>query len=118
MSTCIFCQIVDGELASDVVYTDDTALAFNDIKPHAPVHLVLIPKQHVSSIDELTEDHAELMSQLFVTARKLGREYDKHDQGYRISVNSSKGAEVPHLHLHVLTGTDNLGPPAGGGDST
>lgn len=108
MSECIFCQIVTGESEADVVYADDSVMAFHNIDPQTPVHIVLIPKEHIPSIDALSAEHRELVDSLFTTARHLGAKHDQHDHGYRISVNSERQAEIPHLHLHVHTGSADL----------
>ncbi len=117
MSECIFCQIVAGKSEADVVYADESVIAFHNIEPQTPVHIVLVPREHVPSIEALSASHTELVSNLFSVARHLGEKHDQHDYGYRITVNSERQAEIPHLHLHVHSGLPDLDDPAKGGDS-
>jgi histidine triad (HIT) family protein len=100
---CIFCKIVRGEIPAKKVYEDDEVIAFNDIRPQAPVHILVIPKVHVASLWEL-EDEA-LAGRLLAVAARLART-EKLEQGWRLIANSREhaGQEVAHLHLHVLGG--------------
>ncbi|MGB5925022.1 MAG: histidine triad nucleotide-binding protein [Dehalococcoidia bacterium] len=103
---CIFCRIVAGELPSDLVYQDDDFLAFRDIMPKAPVHLLVIPKTHITSVAELTEGQENLAGRLIIIANKLAEKEGIAGKGYRLAINCGPegGQVVPHLHLHLLGG--------------
>ena len=103
---CIFCRIVAGELPSDLVYQDDDFLAFRDIMPKAPVHLLVIPKTHITSVAELTEGQENLAGRLIIISNKLAEKEGIAGKGYRLAINCGPegGQVVPHLHLHLLGG--------------
>ena len=111
MENCIFCKIARGDIPSRKIYEDDEALAFHDIRPLAPVHFMVIPKIHISSLAELTEDHQPLMGKLMVLASKLAREQGCTN-GFRTIINTGTvgGQEVHHLHIHIVGGSEPLGP--------
>ena len=106
MKDCIFCKIANKEIPSEVVYEDDKVLAFTDVKPVAPVHLLIIPKRHIPSVDHLGKEDRELMGELFLVAQKLARKYEIDKTGYRLIFNVGKdaGQTVDHLHLHLMGG--------------
>ena len=108
---CIFCQIVDGKIPSDTVYQDDEVLAFRDINPRAPVHLLVIPKKHVASLNQLTEKEMPLMGRMVSVANQLAKREGISESGYRLVINCGRegGQLVPHLHLHLLGGRQLLG---------
>jgi len=103
---CIFCRIANGEIKSNLVYQDETAVAFPDINPKAPVHLLIIPRKHIESVADLAEDEAKLMGQLVLIANKLAQEQCISDTGYRLVINCGPhgGQMVAHLHIHLLGG--------------
>ena len=103
---CIFCRIISGEIPSDILYQDEQVVAFRDINPKAPVHLLLVTRKHIESVAELSEDEASIMGHLVTVANRLAREAGISEKGYRLVVNSGPegGQEVPHLHLHLLGG--------------
>ncbi len=103
---CIFCQIVDGKIPGDILYQDGEVLAFRDINPQAPVHLLIIPKKHIASLAELTEKEIPLMGRMVSVANQLAEGEDVSESGYRLVINCGKegGQLVPHLHLHLLGG--------------
>jgi len=103
---CIFCKIVAGKIPGDIVYRDAEVLAFRDINPQAPVHLLVIPKKHITYLADLTEKDAPLMEHMVSVANKLAKAEGIFETGYRLVINSGKqgGQLVPHLHLHVLGG--------------
>lgn len=109
---CIFCKIIKKEISSSVVYEDDKVLAFHDISPQAPVHILVIPKKHIASVASL-EDMA-VISDLFSTIKKIAEEKGIDKTGYRVVVNQGRdaGQVVPHLHFHLLGGR-SLGWPPG-----
>ncbi len=111
MSDCLFCKMAVGEITPDIVYQDDSVLAFRDINPQAPVHILIIPKRHVKTLNEL--DDTELAGKLLSTAVKLAKQEGLADDGYRtvFNCNQQGGQEVFHLHLHLLGGRQMLWPP-------
>ena len=111
--SCIFCKIIDGEIPSKKLYEDDKVLAFYDINPGAPVHFLVIPKEHIQSANELTEKNADIVSHIFVVMNKLVRELNISETGYRIVNNCGKdgGQTVDHIHFHVLGQRDLKWPP-------
>ncbi len=102
---CIFCRIARGEIPCKKVYEDDEVIVFNDINPAAPVHLLLVPKEHVESLMTAAPQHQALMGKMLLLAPKLARELGSAD-GFRLVINNGRGGgqEVFHLHLHVLAG--------------
>jgi histidine triad (HIT) family protein len=111
MADCIFCKMVAGEISPDVVYEDDQILAFRDINGQAPTHILVIPKVHVATLDDL--DDTELAGRLLKTVSKLARQEGLANDGYRtvINCNEKGGQEVYHLHLHLLGGRQMIWPP-------
>jgi len=108
MDDCIFCKIISGEIPSDTVYEDDKVFVFRDINPKARVHLLLVPREHIASLNELTPAHDALMAHMFHLLPKLAKEQGL-TSGFRTIINTGKGGgqEVFHLHIHLLGG-DNL----------
>jgi histidine triad (HIT) family protein len=103
---CIFCRIVAGEVPSEIVYQDEDFLAFRDIVPKAPTHIVIIPKTHITSVAELTEEQQLIAGRLIIVARNLAEKEGIARKGYRLVINcgSEGGQVVPHLHLHLIGG--------------
>ncbi len=103
---CIFCRIVAGELPGDIVYQDENFLAFRDIMPKAPTHILVIPKSHITSAAELTEGQENRAGRLITIANKLAEKEGIAKKGYRLAINCGPqgGQIVPHLHLHLLGG--------------
>jgi len=108
---CVFCKIVKGELPAKVVYEDELVMAFHDINPQAPVHILVIPKEHIPTLNDLEERHKELIGHIFLVIKKIAQELGIADSGYRVIVNCNRdgGQEVYHLHYHLLGGKP-LGP--------
>ena len=113
MSDCIFCKMAAGEIRPDVIYEDEDVLAFNDINPKAPTHFLVIPKEHVATLNDLDEAHAALVGKLFLAARRIAEEKGFAGPGYRtvINCNAQAGQSVFHIHLHVLAGRLMGWPP-------
>ncbi len=114
MEKCVFCDIAAGKIPSDIIYQDEDFLAFRDIHPLAPVHIVIIPKAHISSLAEVGERQEGLMGRLVLLAVKLAEKEGIAEKGYRLVINcgSEGGQIIPHLHLHLLGGrklADQLG---------
>jgi histidine triad (HIT) family protein len=110
---CLFCGIADGDIPSTQVHADDVVVAFRDIAPRAPVHVLVIPREHIASAADLTEDHAALMGRLFATAAEIARSEGIAEGGYRVvtNVGPDGGQTVNHLHLHVMGGRAFTWPP-------
>ena len=110
---CIFCKIATGDIPSDRVFEDDSCIAFNDITPQAPVHILLIPRTHVDSLDKADPEDQDALGHLLLTAAKIAREKGFAENGYRvvINTNSDGGQTVFHLHVHLLAGRPFVFPP-------
>jgi histidine triad (HIT) family protein len=110
VTDCIFCKMVNREISPDIVFENDEVLAFRDINPKAPVHVLVIPKRHIETIDEL--DDKNLAGELLLSARRVAEQLGL-SKGYRVAINcrAEGGQEVYHLHLHVLGGRQLTWPP-------
>ncbi|SFA75657.1 histidine triad nucleotide-binding protein [Clostridium frigidicarnis] len=113
MDDCIFCKIVNKEIPSTKVYEDDKVLAFKDISPEAPVHIVIVPKEHIRSTNELNENNASIVAHIFIIINKIAEEQGIKDSGYRIINNCGEhgGQTVNHIHFHLLGGRNLSWPP-------
>jgi len=113
MDDCLFCKIAGGKIPAKLVLDEPDIAAFEDINPQAPVHLLVIPRRHVASLNETTEDDAPLLGRLMTAARRLAREKGIDASGYRVVVNTMAGAgqSVFHVHLHLLGGRPMHWPP-------
>ena len=103
---CLFCRIVDGDIPSTKIYEDDTIVAFEDINPVAPVHFLVIPKEHVATLDDVGDEHSKVLAHMLIKAAELAREKGVADDGYRQVINCKEqgGQVVFHLHLHIIGG--------------
>jgi len=110
---CLFCRVANGELPTEVVYENDDILAFRDINPQAPTHVLVIPKRHIDSINHATPDDAELLGRMVLAAKDVAAQEGLHDAGYRLvfNINNHGGQTVYHIHLHVLGGRQMTWPP-------
>jgi histidine triad (HIT) family protein len=113
MNECIFCKIINGKIPAKVVYEDDIALAFDDINPQAPVHVLLIPKEHYASLNDIPKEKKDLLGHLLLKARHVAQQKGVKENGYRIVLNTAKdsGQDVFHIHFHVLGGRRMTWPP-------
>jgi len=113
MSDCLFCKMVAGEIQPDTVYEDDAVLAFRDINAQAPTHILVIPKRHISTINDLDLDDAELVGKLYLVAKLVAERDGIAGDGFRtvMNCNARAGQSVFHIHLHVLGGRDMQWPP-------
>ena len=110
---CLFCRIANGDIPASKVYEDDSLLAFNDINPQAPMHVLVIPKQHVATANDLSAEHDALVGSMVRRAAALAKERGYDGSGFRtvINCNAQAGQSVFHLHLHVLGGRPMAWPP-------
>jgi len=110
---CIFCKIANKEIPSDIIYEDDRIIAFKDIEPQAPVHILIVPKEHIKSVNELDETNIELVNHIFLTIKKLAEDFGINEDGYRIVNNCGEygGQSVSHIHFHLLGGRKFSWPP-------
>jgi histidine triad (HIT) family protein len=110
---CIFCKIVSGEIPSQKVYEDDKVVAFKDISPVAPVHILIIPREHIASAMELNDNSANIVGHIFLVAKKIAKNLGIDSTGFRIVNNCGKdgGQTVNHLHFHLIGGRDMQWPP-------
>ena len=113
MSDCLFCKFTSGELQADVVYEDEHVLAFRDINPQAPMHVLVIPKRHISTLNDLQGEDAELVGRLSLAAAKVAADSGYAETGYRtvMNCNADAGQTVFHIHMHVLAGRALNWPP-------
>ena len=110
---CLFCRIVAGEVPADIIYQDERSLAFRDINPQAPVHVLVVPRDHLESLDEATRNEEALLGHLLRVAARVANEQGLSESGYRTVINTGAGAgqSVFHLHLHVVGGRALTWPP-------
>jgi histidine triad (HIT) family protein len=113
MSDCLFCGIIDGSIKADIVYRDETLIAFKDIVPRAPVHILIIPIAHIPTLSDLTPNDGAMVAAVFLAAGKLAEQFGIAESGYRIVVNcgADAGQTVFHLHYHLLGGRQMGWPP-------
>ncbi|NNF00842.1 MAG: histidine triad nucleotide-binding protein [Pyrinomonadaceae bacterium] len=110
---CIFCKIISGEIPSELIYKDDVCVAFNDISPQAPTHILVIPREHFASLNEAKDGHKEILGHLMLKTAAIAEEKGIADQGYRVVINTNEngGQTVFHLHIHLLGGRQFIFPP-------
>lgn len=110
---CVFCKIAQGELESDIVYEDEDIIAFKDMNPQAPVHLVIIPKEHIASTNDITSENSGYISKIFEAIAKIAKDQGFAEDGYRVVNNCGKDGQqsVKHLHFHLLAGRGFHWPP-------
>jgi histidine triad (HIT) family protein len=110
--SCLFCKIIEGSIPSTKVHEDELCYAFADINPVAPTHVILVPREHLASLDDTDPDHGEMLGHLLLTAAEIARKQNLTN-GYRIVINTGEdgGQTVEHLHLHLLGGRELAWPP-------
>ena len=113
MRDCLFCKIVRGEISADKVYEDEAFLAFRDIQPEAPVHVVVIPKKHIPTLNDITETDAPALGGLFTALHRVAKAENVAETGYRTVINCNKdaGQLIMHIHAHLLGGREMGWPP-------
>lgn len=106
MGNCIFCKIIKGDIPSKKIYEDDKVLAFYDVNPEAPIHFLIIPKNHIKNVSQINEENSQVISHIFKTISKITKELSIDEDGFRVITNSGEngGQTVDHLHFHVLGG--------------
>ncbi len=111
MSDCIFCRIVEGKIPAQKVYEDEDILAFNDINPARPVHVLVIPKKHIASLATVAAEDTPVLGKMLATANGIATAQGSPD-GFRVIINTGRvgNQEVPHLHIHIVGGPDPVGP--------
>ncbi|BCA96910.1 histidine triad nucleotide-binding protein [Legionella antarctica] len=111
--TCLFCKIAQGEIPATVVFQDSDIMAFRDINPQAPTHVLIIPKRHIATINDANDEDAQLLGNMVLRAKKLAQAEGFSEIGYRLifNINSGGGQEVYHIHLHLLGGRQMTWPP-------
>jgi histidine triad (HIT) family protein len=113
MKDCIFCRIIKKEIPSKIIHEDEICIAFEDINPQAPVHILLIPKNHYASLNDIPEEEKDILSHILLKARLVAQKKGIAEKGYRIVLNTAadSGQEVFHIHFHVLGGRRMTWPP-------
>ncbi len=113
MTDCLFCKIRDGEIPADIVFENDAVLAFNDVNPQAPIHIIIIPRKHISTINDVEDADELIMGKLFSAAKEIANQKGVSDDGYRLVVNCNEkaGQTVFHIHMHLLAGRAMTWPP-------
>ena len=106
MEDCIFCKIIKKEIPSTIVYEDDSVITFNDVNPAAPIHILVVPKKHIATLLDVTEEDKELIAHIYEVINQIARERGFAENGFRVITNCGRdsGQEVMHIHFHVLGG--------------
>jgi histidine triad (HIT) family protein len=106
MEDCVFCQIINGEKPADFIYKDESIVVFKDIRPHARVHLLVVPRKHIRSVNDLAEDDGEVISKMILKAKEIAKEQSIANSGYKLVFNVERGGGqyVFHLHMHLVGG--------------
>jgi len=110
---CIFCKIVNEDIPADIIYRDDSVVAFSDLNPQAPQHKLIIPQKHIATINDVTPEDNQLIGHMVQTAKKIAKQLELAEDGYRLvfNCNAKAGQEVFHIHLHLLGGRAFHWPP-------
>ncbi len=106
MEDCIFCKIIQGEISSDFIYESDTVVAFNDVNPIAPVHILIIPRVHIASMNDINSDNSMIIADMVAVAVEIAKDKGIEKDGYKLLIRTGKngGQEVSHIHLHLIGG--------------
>ncbi len=113
MNDCLFCKIRDGEIKGDIVFENDDVLAFNDVNPQTPVHILIIPKKHIATVNDMDDSDESVMGKLFSAAKNIASQQSIAEDSYRLVVNCNEraGQTVFHIHMHLLAGRNMTWPP-------
>lgn len=111
--SCIFCKIVNKEIPANIIYEDDKVIAFHDINPQAPYHILVIPKRHIPTLLDLTEEDKDIVGHIYLIINKIAKDLGFDERGYRVVVNCKEeaGQTIFHLHFHILAGRTMGWPP-------
>ena len=111
--SCLFCKILAGDIPAEIIYESDTAIGFRDINPKAPTHVVIIPRKHIATINDIDPNDQQVVGRLFTAAREIAEKEGHADAGYRVAMNCNEaaGQTVFHIHLHLLGGRSFSWPP-------
>ena len=112
MADCIFCKIAEGEIPSEIVYSDEHCVAFRDVNPQAPTHILVIPREHIKSVNEINSENSSIIAHIFQVISKIAAE-EGLEKGYRVVSNIGEDGQqsVPHLHFHIIGGRSLQWPP-------
>lgn len=112
-ASCLFCQIAEKKIPAKIAYEDEQVIAFHDVAPQAPIHILIIPKQHIATVNDFTHNKKDLLGHMILTAKNLAEEMGVADDGYRLNLNCNQngGQTVFHTHLHFLAGRSFSWPP-------
>jgi histidine triad (HIT) family protein len=110
---CVFCQIIGKRMTSDIIHEDDELIAFHDINPQSPTHILIVPKKHITSLSQITDEDSHLLGKMLKLARKIAIEENLVKKGFRITLNEGKdgGQTIYHIHMHLLAGRHLMWPP-------
>jgi len=113
MSDCLFCKILDGDIPCDRVYENDQVVAFRDVNPQAPTHILVIPRKHIPTVNDLIDDDKKIVGEMLLAAQTIAKQEGIEESGYRLVMNCNEGAgqTVFHIHLHILGGRSMNWPP-------
>lgn len=113
MNDCLFCKMANGQIKPDKVFESDNVLAFRDINPQAPTHVLIIPKRHIATVNDLKAEHGPLIGEMYLTAQQIAAQEGIEERGYRLVMNCNRdaGQSVFHIHLHLLAGRALNWPP-------
>jgi histidine triad (HIT) family protein len=113
MSDCLFCKIIAGDIPSAIIHQDEALVTFKDINPQAPLHVLIVPRKHIASLNDLSAENDALVGSMFRRAAALAKEHGYHERGYRTVFNTNReaGQTVFHIHLHLLAGRSLTWPP-------
>ena len=113
MNDCLFCKIINGQIPSTILYEDENLVAFNDVNPQAPLHVLIVPRKHVATLNELSQENDAVIGAMQRLAASLAKDSGVHEEGYRTVFNTNKnaGQTVFHIHLHLLAGRQLNWPP-------
>ena len=113
MTDCLFCKMVAGEIKPAKVYEDENILAFRDINPQAPLHVLVVPKEHIATLNDLEDEQSSLIGKLYLAAKQIAMQEGFSERGYRtvMNCNAEAGQSVYHIHLHLLAGREMRWPP-------
>lgn len=113
MSDCLFCKIRDGEIPSETVYENDDILAFKDVNPHSPTHVLIVPRKHIATINDLEGEDAKIMGEMMMVAQEIAKTEGVAESGFRLVINTNDdaGQTVHHIHMHLMGGRNMAWPP-------